>query len=273
MPAQTGCAFNRLLTHDGTSGRPITVDQSVVFDWIDRKVGTGRERDDDPVPVPLRELLGERRVLVERRVLERVGSTRSGVRGRLHRHAGDLSDRSAERRPSTGRANVSPSEYVVQGVAETRFRLPGRCSEEDRGAALIKAETMAGRLARLRPVSRRLDDPESNGHDQGLHTPGQAEPDRRYLTISVRAPQDVPRRPFRFSSNASDLARPDERRGNEQADLGLRPAEWIWRRPVDAPHYSPIYGDPRSEQSFVSYARSGGVLLTGIALADEVGRC
>jgi hypothetical protein len=42
---------------------------------------------------------------------------------------------------------------------------------------------------------------------------------------------------------------------------------------IHAPRYSPIYGDPRSEASFVSYARSGGVLVTGIALADETGPC
>jgi hypothetical protein len=42
---------------------------------------------------------------------------------------------------------------------------------------------------------------------------------------------------------------------------------------VHAPRYSPIYGDPRSEASFVSYARSGGVLVTGIALADETRPC
>jgi hypothetical protein len=42
---------------------------------------------------------------------------------------------------------------------------------------------------------------------------------------------------------------------------------------VTAPRYSPIYGDPRSEASFVSYARSGGVLVTGIALADETSPC
>jgi hypothetical protein len=32
-----------------------------------------------------------------------------------------------------------------------------------------------------------------------------------------------------------------------------------------------IYGDPKSEETFVSYARSGGVRVTGIALADETG--
>ena len=42
---------------------------------------------------------------------------------------------------------------------------------------------------------------------------------------------------------------------------------------ITAPRYSPIYGDPRTEASFVSYARSGGVLVTGIALADERSPC
>jgi hypothetical protein len=42
---------------------------------------------------------------------------------------------------------------------------------------------------------------------------------------------------------------------------------------IDAPRYSPIYGDPKSESSFGSYARSGGVLVTGIALADETAPC
>ena len=42
---------------------------------------------------------------------------------------------------------------------------------------------------------------------------------------------------------------------------------------IDAPRYSPIYGDPKSEATFVSYARSGGVLVTGIALADEQRPC
>ena len=42
---------------------------------------------------------------------------------------------------------------------------------------------------------------------------------------------------------------------------------------VSAPHFSPIYGDPRSDRSFSSYARSGGVLVTGIALADETSPC
>ena len=58
-------------------------------------------------------------------------------------------------------------------------------------------------------------------------------------------------------------------------DSLLRYAEFLGYGDIHltAPRYSPIYGDPRSEASFVSYARSGGVLVTGIALADERSPC
>ena len=51
MSAVTALAFNRLLTVDGTSGRPITLDQGVVFDWIDRKVGPGAKVTMVPYPI------------------------------------------------------------------------------------------------------------------------------------------------------------------------------------------------------------------------------
>jgi hypothetical protein len=89
----------------------------------------------------------------------------------------------------------------------------------------------------------------------------------------VRAPQDVPRRPFRFHSNADDWRGETNATGTSKQISVCVPPNGYGDVHVDAPLYSPIYGDPRSEQSFVSYARSGGVLLTGIALADEVGRC
>src|SRR5207244_6476355 len=50
MPVEAGLAFNRLFTADGTSGRPLTVDQSVVFDWIDRELGAGAK--DTMLPYP-----------------------------------------------------------------------------------------------------------------------------------------------------------------------------------------------------------------------------
>jgi hypothetical protein len=174
----------------------------------------------------------------------------------------------------TGRVNASPSDYVVQGIAETRFRLSGKLLDEDRGAALIRArrpwraDWLAFGLYRDGWTI-----PKVTGTIRVFSTPGQTEPQRRYLTISVRGPQDVPPRPFRFLSNADDW------RGETNADGTSRqisvcvPPGGYGDVSVDAPRYSPIYGDPRAEASFVSYARSGGVLVTGIALADETGAC
>ena len=44
LPAETAYAFSRLFAVNGTSGRPLTLDQGVVFDWLDRTLGTRAER-------------------------------------------------------------------------------------------------------------------------------------------------------------------------------------------------------------------------------------
>ena len=103
--------------------------------------------------------------------------------------------------------------------------------------------------------------------------PGQTQPKMRFLTISVRGPNDVPPRTFRIESNTSNwAAEAGEQPTSNQISVCV-PARGFADVQVHAPRYSPIYGDPRSEASFVSYARSGGVLVTGIALADETSPC
>jgi hypothetical protein len=74
------------------------------------------------------------------------------------------------------------------------------------------------------------------------------------------------------SNAASWRARAAETPVSNQVEVCVPPNGFADVR-IRAPHYSPIYGDPRSESSFVSYARSGGVLITGIALADETRPC
>jgi hypothetical protein len=274
IPALAGGAFTRLLAHDGTSGRPITVDQSVVFDWIDRKVGTGSSVTMLPYPF----LYGSywENVAYWWNVEFWNASVRNAA---VYENAFTGTPETFPTVPlnvdrQTGRANVSPSDYVVQGVAETRFHLSGKVLDEDRGAALIRtlrpwrADWLAFDLYRDGWTI-----PKVTGTIRVFGTPGQAETERRYLTISVRAPQDVPRRPFRFHSNADDWRGETNATGTSKQISVCVPPNGYGDVHVDAPRYSPIYGDPRSEQSFVSYARSGGVLLTGIALADEVGRC
>jgi hypothetical protein len=274
VSSETALAFNRLLTVDGTSGRPITLEQGQVFDWIDRKVGPGATVTMVPYPflygnywenvaywwnVEFWNASVQRAVTYEQAF---TGTPETFPKTEL------TFDR------TTGRANVSPSVYAVQGIAETRFRLAGAELGQDRGVALIavdrpwRAAWLAFDLYRDGWTV-----PKAVGKIRVFAAPGQTAATMRFLTISVRGPNDVPPRAFRVDSNASSwAAEAGEQPTSKQISVCV-PARGFADVQVHAPRYSPIYGDPRSEASFVSYARSGGVLVTGIALADETTPC
>ena len=274
MTAVTALAFNRLLTVDGTSGRPITLDQGVVFDWIDRKVGPGAKVTMVPYPI----LYGNYwenvaywwNVEFWNASVQRAAVYESAFTGTPETFP--TSQLTFDH--TTGRANLSPSRYAVQGVSETRFRLAGDELGQDRGVALIatagpwRAEWLAFGLYRDGWTV-----PKAVGKIRVFSAPGQTQPTRRFLTISVRGPNDVAARPFRVFSNVSMwAAEAGEQPISNQLSVCV-PAHGFADVQIAAPRYSPIYGDPRSEASFVSYARSGGVLVTGIALADETDPC
>jgi hypothetical protein len=274
VSSETALAFNRLLTVDGTSGRPITLEQGQVFDWIDRKVGPGAKVTMVPYPflygnywenvaywwnVEFWNASVQRAVTYEQAF---TGTPETFPKTEL------TFDR------STGRANVSPSVYAVQGIAETRFRLAGTELGQDRGVALIAADRpwRASWLA-FDLYRDGWTVPKAVGKIRVFAAPGQMEPTMGFLTISIRGPNDVPPRAFRVDSNASNwAAEAGEQPTSNQISVCV-PARGFADVQVQAPRYSPIYGDPRSEASFVSYARSGGVLVTGIALADETRPC
>ncbi len=274
VSSETALAFNRLLTVDGTSGRPITLEQGRVFDWIDRKVGPAAKVTMVPYPflygnywenvaywwnVEFWNASVQRAVTYEQAF---TGTPETFPKTEL------TFDR------TTGRANASPSRYAVQGIAETRFRLAGAELGQDRGVALLavdrpwRAAWLAFDLYRDGWTV-----PKVVGKIRVFAAPGQTEPTMRFLTISIRGPNDVPPRTFRVDSNASNwAAEAGEQPTSNQISVCV-PARGFADVQVHAPRYSPIYGDPRSEASFVSYARSGGVLVTGIALADETSPC
>ncbi|CAN5334061.1 hypothetical protein BH18ACT12_BH18ACT12_04360 [soil metagenome] len=274
MPVQAGLAFNRLLNVDGTSGRPITLDQGVVFDWIDRKLGPSAKVTMVPYPF----LYGNYwenvaywwNVEFWNASVQRAAVYEGAFTGTPETFPPIVL--SFDR--ATGRANVSPSDYSIQAVGETRFRLAGEVLGEDRGVALIKAqkpwraEWLAFDLYRDGWTVPRI-----VGTIRVFAAPGQSVSTMRFLTVSVRGPRDVGPRRFQVSSNASDWRGVADEKGTSNQISVCVPARGFADVRVDAPRYSPIYGDPRSEASFVSYARSGGVLVTGIALADETRAC
>jgi hypothetical protein len=274
MPAETGLAFNRLLTVDGTSGRPITLDQSSVFDWIDREVGPGANVTMIPYPF----LYGNYwenvaywwNVEFWNKSVDRAATYENAFTGT----PGTFPPTALSFDRSTGRANVSPTDYAAQAVAETRFRLAGDELGEDRGVELLeaakpwRAEWLAFDLYRDGWTV-----PKVVGKIRVFAAPGKLEPTKRFVTISVRGPNDVPPRPFRIVSNTDSwAAEAVVQPASKQVSVCV-PARGFADLQIHAPRYSPIYGDPRTEGSFVSYARSGGVLVTGVALADETAPC
>ena len=172
LPALAGGAFTRLLAHDGTSGRPITVDQSVVFDWIDRKVGNGSSVTMLPYPF----LYGSYWENVA--YWWNVEFWNASIR-----HAAVYEDAftgTPETFPTTslgvdrrtGRINVSPSRLRRTGRRRDEVPPAGRVLDRIAAPRWSDAAAVAGRLGRVRLVSRRLDDSEGNGHGQGLRPPG-----------------------------------------------------------------------------------------------------
>jgi hypothetical protein len=275
MPGvETFGAFARLFRHDGTSGRPLTVDQSVVFDWIDRRVGT--DADVTMIPYPI--LYGtywENAGYWWNVEFWNASVRHAAVYDGAFTHTPETFPTIAlSFDPTTGRANASPSDLVLQGVPETRFGLAGRVLDDDRGVALVRTERpwRAGWLT-FGLYRDGWTIPKVTGRIRIFAEPGQRETRQRYVTISIRAPAGVTSRPFAVRSNAAEW-RGDA--GGEPTSKQLAvcvPAGGYADIEVSAPTYSPIYGDPQSATSFSSYARSGGVLITGIALADELGSC
>jgi hypothetical protein len=274
IPAQTALAFTRLLTVDGTSGRPITVDQSVVFDWIDRDLGTNAKVTMVPYPF----LYGNYwdnvaywwNVEFWNASVRRAAVYEGAFTGTPETFP--TTELTFDR--TTGRANVSPSAYSAQAVAETRFRLAGKQLSDLRGVVLIQNEQpWRAQWLTFDLYRDGWTVPKVAGKIRVFADPGQTERLRRYLTISVRGPDGVPARPFSVTSNESTWqAQADERGTSNQVSVCVPPHAYADVE-INAPRYSPIYGDPKSEPSFGSYARSAGVLVTGISMADETTPC
>jgi hypothetical protein len=274
IPSQTALAFNRLLTVDGTSGRPITLKQGVVFDWIDRELGPSASVTMVPYPI----LYGNYwenvgywwNVEFWNESVDRAAVYEQAFTGTPETFPAVQLDFDR----STGRATISPSSYVVQGIAETRFKIAGRLIEENRGAALVAADRpWRAEWLTLGLYRDGWTVPRVSGKIRVFAEPGQKGALIRYLTVSLRAPQDISGRPFEIKTNAGVWQGATSDKGSSNQIPICVPAAGFADAAIEAPRYSPIYGDPRSEASFVSYARSGGVLVTGIALADETRPC
>jgi hypothetical protein len=271
--AQTTYAFVRLFRVDGTSGRPLTLEQGNVFDWIDREA-LNRDAKVTMIPYPM--LPGEYWASVAFWWDLEFWNT-SVVRAAYYPKQYEGTPSTFPKLylsfdPNSGFASRSPTPYVAQSAKETRFRIAGNVQYFDRDVLL----TDAGARWRTDWLSYGLYDdgwtrPGAVVRIRIFAVPGQRGAVTRSLTLAVRAPADVAARPFTVSSNATTW------RGRAtDASTALRsvsvcvPARGFTEVRLRANGASRIYGDMRDQFAF-GMSRVAGVFLAEIALADEVG--
>ena len=272
LPLETAYAFKKLLAHNGTSGRPVTVAQGGVFDWVDRTVGT----EAGVTIVPYASLPGEYWASVadwwDLEFWNRSVVRSAHFPGQYEFTPSTFPKVFLTFDPRTGAASESPTPYVALSDKETRFRISGRVVSNNRGTLLIEAEqpwrsdwltfglyddgwTKPGVPATVRVYA----------------TPGQRRAVTRYISLGVRAPDDIATRDFELTSGGeSRQAQAGNGPTAHETVVVCVPPGGFGRVGIRSVANSPVYGDMRDPSSIGEY-RVGGVLLTQIALADEVG--
>jgi hypothetical protein len=266
LPLETAYAFERLFRVDGTNGLPVTLDQGVVFNWIDRQVGPSGRVTVFKYPVGGPdwwagqaywwdvEFWNESAVRVEADM-----SLPSAA------HWSELFD------PRTGLSRLeSPTPYVLSYGEDARFRLAGRQLTFDRGAYLIEAE----RPWRVDWLTRGIQ-PDGFTHPGEpveiaiFPQPGQATPLKRFVTVAVKAPDgtDAPVS-LRGGLTNEELAVPSGVSVDRQLAVCVppdAPAELTLETPVRAL----AHRDPTKAALTGEVDRPVGVQLRIVALADE----
>ncbi len=268
LPAETGYAFQRLFAVDGTAGRPLTVDQSEVFDWVDRTVGRHAEVTMVPFPTAHGDYWASVAYWWDLEFWNESVDRSAGVPG-IFEWTPATFPKLPLRFGSTGLASVSPPGYVAQAVSDTRFHVAGTVVIDDRGLFLVRP----GAPWRADWLTTGLYDdgwtrPGVTAHIRVFSYPGQGGRVTRSLTVSVLAPPGVAARPFALTSNLgawTTSASGDEVRQpvtvcvppHGSADVRLTTAA-----------ASQIYGDPTSVTT-AGTRRRAGVLVARVYLSGR----
>ena len=137
LPAETGYAFKRLYAVNGTSGLPLTLDQSVVFGWVDRTITTNGDAMMIPYPVIRGDYFANIGFWWDlefwNRTVDREASAPNQFSGTP---PGSFPKLDVRFDPQTGRANYDFDSYVAQAAADPRFHLIGRLLTTQRDVSL-----------------------------------------------------------------------------------------------------------------------------------------
>jgi hypothetical protein len=272
-PYMTGYLLARLFDANGWSDRPLTRSEEGVYDWVDHAVGAHASVAAVPYPVSSAWFVNQRvwrdyefwNASIDRDV-QYAPPGSFAFTGPAFVKATPRFD------PATGESDLSPAPFVLQADQETRFRISGTARVAMPDTTLIAA-TMPWRLDWL--SSGLYDDgwtkPGETARIRVYAAPGQRRSVVRYLSIRAHPPDGVAARPFRVWSNL------EERRlvGGVSAPLvyAVRvcvPPRGFGEVKLRARGSSAIPGDLSTLEASQG-SRTGGLLISEIALADEHG--
>jgi hypothetical protein len=274
LVAETGYAFKRLFAVDGTSGLPLTLDQSPVFGWIDGQINGDSVASIVPYPILASDYWSNVGFWWDLEFWNRSVQHEVGRPDEFSGTPGGTFPKSFIRfDPRTGAANVSYPGFAAQSVSESRFRLAGQILATRRNYDLIRtAEPWRADWV----TSGLYDDgwtrPGRTGSLKIFAQPGQRRRLRRSVTFALAAPAGVDGRLTTFRSNLGSWSARVSEASVTQVVSACVPPSGFAEVTFAASGVSPIPADPKNISEFQK-PRTGGVLFQQIALADEVSDC
>ena len=267
LPLETVYAFDRLFAVNGTNGLPVTLDQGIVFNWVDRNVGpTGRVTVMKyPVGGP-DWWAGQGYWWDVEFWNESAVETMADMSLKGAKHWRESFD------PRTGAAlDVPETRFAFVYGSDVRFRLAGKWIVYDREAYVFETER-PWRAAWL--TDGIYPDGWTRPHRPATITvfaePGQKTALRRSLTIATASPDPLEARPVNIGSNLGRwrAAIPPNTSIDRQVQVCV-PAGGNAEVTVATPMVSAVYRDPTKAALSGHVDRPVGVHVRTIALADE----
>jgi len=272
LPAETGYAFKRLFAVNGTAGLPLTLDQSVVFGWVDREITTTSEAVMVPYPVLRADYWASVGFWWDFEFWNKSVDREAAPNGEFSgTPPGSFPKLNLQFNPQTGRANVDLDSYIAQSVTDARFRVAGRFLTTQRGVSIVFPD----RPWRADWVSYGLYDdgwtrPGTTARIRAFAAPGQRSAIERTLTLALAAPGDVASRPLVIRSNQGVWHVGVTQATMQQAVNVCVPKHGHTDVTLRATGSSTIYGDPTNVQSAAGQ-RLAGVLVDQVTIAPEPG--
>jgi hypothetical protein len=266
LPAETGYAFKRLFAVNGTSGLPMTLDQSIVFGWVDREITTGSEAVMVPYPVIRGDYWANAAFWWDlefwNKSVDREAAHPNQFSGTP---PGSFPKIDPQFDPKTGFANFDVDSYaLVQAANDARFHVVARFLTTQRGVSI----TFPDRPWHADWVSYGLypdgwTRPATPARFRVFPVPEQTQPLLRTIHLTLQAPDNATR-PASLVSNAGDWQGAIGAAQTVQTTVCV-PAHAPADVTLTVRGWSGVEGDP-STSITVLEPRSAGVLVNQVTL-------